>query len=152
MPTGTAVGSGTATTSVLSLGAQPAAAKFIIAVADSPNADPDHTFVSVAPPSDVGLDSSHIVYSGVNSSANIEFTYHTVNNPKTFTVGLYRSPTPSFNISQDTLLQSQTVTPAANSSSKGSFNLTFAPNPNKPYLLVVVNPPDVHFPKQWQCA
>ena len=94
----------------------------------------------VAPSGDVGLDSANIVYSTNNSSSTINFAYHTVNNPGSFTAGLYQSPDPTFNIFRDTLLQSQTVTQAANSSGKGAFTLTFTPQPSKPYLLVVVNP------------
>jgi putative chitinase len=127
------------------LGSPPANASYLLAALNSAYADPAHNVVSlklpsVPAPGDVNLDSANIVYSTVNSSSTINFVYQTVNNPKTFEVGLYQSPTATFNISQDTLLKSQEVTQAANSSGKGSFTLTFIPQPSKPYLLVVVNP------------
>lgn len=120
---------------------------YLLVVADPTNAIPEsnksNNVVAVLyspPPSVVSLDSTSIVYSTVNTSSTISFAYHTGNNSQSFRVSLYQSPDPTFDSSKDSLLRTQMVSQAANSSGNGEFTLSFRPDPSKPYLLVIVNP------------
>lgn len=142
IPTKTAVGSYTASLPISKLGPRPSDATYILAVADSPNADPDHNVASVqVQQPDIAMDSAYLT--GQNEST-INFTYHITGDPGPFTAGFYLSADHLFD-STDTLIASQVVTPAANSSGAGSFKnvLNFTPSPSRPYLLVVADPQNI---------
>ncbi len=132
--TETEVGSHTAGIFVSDLGQQPLAASYILAVAVSPNADPNQDIASVLAPG-VSLDSASVL------GSTVKYSYHSIGDSGQFTIALYQSADTAFE-SSDPLVVSQTVTPFSNASGAGSFTFPagFKPNPAQPYLLVVVNP------------
>jgi hypothetical protein len=83
--TNTAVGTYTASTSIASLGTQPVSATYILAVADSPSADPNNSFVSVASPTilpDLSMNSAAISSNGEGVNA-----VYTISGKKLATAG-----------------------------------------------------------------
>lgn len=132
VPTDTSLGPDSATTSIASLGAPPATAKYILAIVDSPNADPLHKLASVLEPDDISLDTASV------SGPTVSFAYHTYGAPVTFKISLYESSSMAID-SSSTLVASQQEKLAANSSSADTFKISLKPNPAKPYLLVVIN-------------
>ena len=138
--TATAVGSYTATAPISSLGPQPANAGYILAVADSPNADPTHNVAAVQLP-DVTITSVSKLGPNRLVGPQLSFDYQITGNGilDQFTVGLYQSSKNTFDNSA-TLIATQTIT--VSSTPTAYFDLAnVSPNPLQPYLLVVAVPP-----------
>lgn len=95
--------------------------------------------VDVQPISDIALISSRFV----SATGRVDFTYQTEHDTGPFTVGLFQSQDLNLDAA-DTLLATRTVTAAARSTGAGSFDLGFTPavTADRPYLLVVADPPD----------
>jgi len=73
--------------------------------------------------------------------SSISFVYTTTGTTSAFTAGLYLSHDLQFDPS-DTLIATQDVAPATNSTGTATFKLGFTPaiTPDRPYLLVVADP------------
>ena len=103
----TAVGSYTATTSLASLGAEPANASYILAVADSPSADPDHDVSSVElAPTQLQITSKPLTVVGLGSPFDVQVSAEYANGmvDKSFsgpvTIALDHNPTTGSTLSR----------------------------------------------------
>lgn len=96
----------------------------------------DFFFDTVTPPKlpDIAMDSA------VLTGSTIQYTYNTTNDPGPFSVGLYQSADTVFDAS-DVLVDTQSVTPAANSAGTWFFR-NVKLSTTQPNLLVVADPPD----------
>jgi len=147
--TKTAIGSYTSSTSIASLGQQPANASYILAVADSPNADPVHNVAAVKialPPQlpDIVMDTATTTDSST-VTATYDIASAAVTQPLTFNI--YRSAqqgvyTASDLIGVDTLPLSDTADLSAGHHTV-VLNLAvpkLLPDPAHEFVTVVANP------------
>lgn len=82
---------------------------------------------------DIAMDSAAL------NGSNVNFSYHVTNDPGPFVVDLYQSQKTTLD-STATLIGTQVVTPAKNSSGAGQFKLNYTPIPSNFHLLVVADP------------
>jgi hypothetical protein len=137
VPTQTAVGTYTASAPIASLSSEPTDAKYVIAVADSPSADPANSAVSVAVPLPIVVTSAR--FPGTTSGVN--FTFRTFDIPNAITVSLYRSKGQSFD-STAVLIASKVIKLTKMNPQSGNFTFSspLKSDPSRPYYLIVAHP------------